>query len=201
MGCGGSSAPGSSQAGGQPPGSGAQQAAAPPQPPQQRIPPAAPRSQGSTSKDATEKAGAGSEVVVPRNFRLLDELEKGQKAERASQVSWGLARDDDMSLTEWNGTIFGPIDTIFDNRIYALTLTCGPNYPDVPPEVRFVSPIHMVCVQADGQVNPSWGPFGNWKRHFTIESVLDHLRREMSSAANRRLPQPAAAPPRPASGG
>lgn len=47
-------------------------------------------------------------VVVPRSFRLLDELEKGQKGEAASGCSWGLEQQDDISLTYWNGTIFGP---------------------------------------------------------------------------------------------
>jgi len=138
-------------------------------------------------------------VVVPRSFRLLDELEKGQKAERASQVSWGLARDDDMSLTDWNGTIFGPIDTVFDNRIYSLSFVCGPDYPDLPPVVKFTCPIRMNCVDADGSILPGWSFIKGWKRELTMENILDALRREMSTAANRKLPQPADGPQAPPS--
>eukprot|EP00929_Paragymnodinium_shiwhaense_P066170 TRINITY_DN33159_c0_g1_i1.p1 TRINITY_DN33159_c0_g1~~TRINITY_DN33159_c0_g1_i1.p1 ORF type:complete len:196 (+),score=34.80 TRINITY_DN33159_c0_g1_i1:60-647(+) len=129
-------------------------------------------------------------IIVPRSFRLLDELEKGQKASCASSLSWGLAREDDMSLTDWNGTIFGPIDTAFDNRIYSLEITCGPHYPDVPPAVRFCTPVNMTCVDVDMSVKPTWSLLGNWRREYTIERVLDHLRREMSSSQNSKLPQP-----------
>uniref|UniRef100_A0A7S2GWN6 UBC core domain-containing protein n=1 Tax=Alexandrium andersonii TaxID=327968 RepID=A0A7S2GWN6_9DINO len=150
----------------------------------------APATSQSTSAQKIGPKEGPERVVVPRSFRLLNELERGEKSERASNLSWGLARDDDMFLTEWNGTIFGPIDTAFDNRIYSLQLTCGPQYPDAPPEVKFTSPIRMTCVEADGQVKPTWGILSAWRREYTMETVLEQLRREMASSANRRLPQP-----------
>mmetsp|Transcript_3092 Transcript_3092/g.7893 ORF Transcript_3092/g.7893 Transcript_3092/m.7893 type:complete len:201 (-) Transcript_3092:37-639(-) len=131
-----------------------------------------------------------SKVIVPRSFCLLAELEKGQKAECASHISWGLAKDDDMTLSEWNGTIFGPTDTAFENKIFSLFIVCGPLYPDAPPEVRFMTPVHMNCVESDGSVQPTWPFLANWRRENRIESVLEHLRREMNSSANRKLPQP-----------
>ena len=31
---------------------------------------------------------------------------------------------------------------------------------------------------------------GNWRREVTLENILTEIRKEMASAANRKLPQP-----------
>lgn len=136
--------------------------------------------------------GAGP-VTVPRNFRLLEELEKGEKGIGDGTVSYGMDSDagDDMLMRNWTGTIIGPSNTVHDGRIYTLKIVCGLDYPERPPTVKFQSRINMDCVGADGRINPNaFGILGRWNRSYTMETVLCELRRAMASPTNKRLPQP-----------
>jgi ubiquitin-conjugating enzyme E2 variant len=71
------------------------------------------------------------------------------------------------------------------------------DYPDKPPTMQFLSKINLPGVNKTNGMIEKLGCLDNWKRNYTLETVLSELRkygyltREMSSSANKKLPQPA----------
>jgi len=129
---------------------------------------------------------------VPRNFKLLEELEKGEKGIGDGSCSYGLAGSDDIYMKDWEGTIIGPGHTTHENRIYSLQIHCGMDYPDNPPTVHFLSRVNLPFVSpTDGKVDLKKLPvLADWNASKSLETILVEIRREMASPSNRKLSQP-----------
>lgn len=89
-------------------------------------------------------------------------------------------------MTNWNGTILGPphvrgpslcvylyfVQSVHENRIYSLKITCGNRYPDAPPEVYFTSKINLPCVNSStGRVKT----FQLFLEHFSNYDRLNRI--------------------------
>lgn len=123
---------------------------------------------------------------------MLEELEKGEKGFGPESCSYGLADSDDITMTRWNGTILGPPHSNHENRIYSLSIECGNSYPEEPPKIKFISKINLPCVDPKtGQVSPKdFHTLRDWKRAYTMETLLLDIRKEMALPSNKKLPQP-----------
>ncbi len=55
------------------------------------------------------KTPAGEVVIIPRNFKLLEELENSEKGHGDMSISFGLQDPGDTFLSDWNGGILGPV--------------------------------------------------------------------------------------------
>lgn len=85
-------------------------------------------------------------VVIPRNFVLLEELEKAEKGATDMAISYGLIMADDISLSDWQCTIIGPQNSAVDNRVINLVVRCGPKYPVEAPEALFQTKVNYPFV-------------------------------------------------------
>jgi ubiquitin-conjugating enzyme E2 variant len=130
-------------------------------------------------------------VIIPRNFKLLDELEFMEKGNGDPFVSMGLVDPYDLFLSEWSASIIGPPGTVFDGNMYTLRVSVGDSYPETPPTVTFVTKVNLSCVDGSGHLKRDFPGLSHWNRNGTIESVLVAVKNCMNTPANRRSAQPA----------
>ena len=77
-----------------------------------------------------------------------------------------------------------------ENRIYMLSITAGPNYPNEPPVIRFNSKINMTGINmTNGDVDAK-AIIPNWNIECGIETFLVAIRQNMVAGANRTKAQP-----------
>jgi hypothetical protein len=95
-----------------------------------------------------KRTPSGEVVIVPRNFKLLEELEKSEKGHGDMAISFGLVDTGDTFLSEWNGGILGPPGVSFriQTAEFAYSKTradaCGTFFP------IFLSPSCCVALDA-----------------------------------------------------
>ena len=110
-------------------------------------------------KDATrsmQKLPSGEVVIVPRNFKLLDELERSEKGLGDMSISYGLADSADTMLTSWNGGIIGPpgvskgivvfeVSLVFVLEVFAIRLIAVLPLIRLLPILLRIDPLSHVC--------------------------------------------------------
>eukprot|EP01121_Diplochlamys_sp_Union-15-3_P000604 TRINITY_DN1051_c0_g2_i1.p1 TRINITY_DN1051_c0_g2~~TRINITY_DN1051_c0_g2_i1.p1 ORF type:complete len:170 (-),score=19.76 TRINITY_DN1051_c0_g2_i1:80-589(-) len=59
---------------------------------------------------------------------------------------------DDSNLFEWQICIVGPTDTLYEGGMFNAILTFPPDYPNMPPKMRFTTSIWHPNVYENGEV-------------------------------------------------
>ena len=104
-----------------------------------------------------------------------------------------ITTDDNDDLRYWNGTILGPMQSSYENRIYSLRIEAGEGYPMQPPTVTFITKINLPsCVDGlTGKVDlGKIGVTRGWTPQNSISDVLGAIFHAMARSENRKLPQP-----------
>ncbi|KAL5190365.1 putative methyltransferase PMT26 [Glycine soja] len=61
-------------------------------------------------------------LKIPRNFRLLERLQRGEKGIRDDTVSYGMDDGDDIYMHSWTGTIIGPHNVNIHASLFFVTI-------------------------------------------------------------------------------
>ena len=88
-------------------------------------------------------SNSGEVIVVPRNFVLLEELERTEKGLTDMSVSYGLVMSDDITLSEWQCTILGERPAVRNSlptTCSTLRPLCAPPPPPSPSPSPAPSP-------------------------------------------------------------
>lgn len=145
-------------------------------------------------------SSSGEVVIVPRNFVLLEELEKAEKGNTDMTVSYGLVMSDDISLSNWQCTILGPQNCPVENRIISLLVHCDEAYPAQCPKITFQTKLNFPFIKPSGELDPTKMPNGGTVKAWygqmgrgtgrTIEGALKDIKAAFIKAEYKKLQQP-----------
>ncbi|KAI9509926.1 ubiquitin-conjugating enzyme [Russula earlei] len=109
---------------------------------------------------------------------------------------------DENNLYEWEIMIIGPADTLYEGGFFKARLTFPPEFPDLPPKMRFITPMWHPNIYPNGDVcisilhAPGDDQYGyedageRWVPVHSVESILLSVISLLSSE-NPNLDSPA----------
>jgi ubiquitin-conjugating enzyme E2 variant len=127
-----------------------------------------------------------SNCIVPRNFKLLAELEQGEKGggNYGGFISLGIKNPEnpDIFFHHWHATLIPDGNSALRDHIFMLSIYVPDEYPSVPPQFTFTStmPQHK-SVSSTGVVAAS---ALNWRgQEGSIEGCLAEIRGKIIAGA------------------
>lgn len=101
--------------------------------------------------EAKAHGGPGADKVALSTAalrRLQNEL-KNLSSQAPDTITAGPVDED---ITHWEASFTGPDDTCWEGGLFRLSLKFSGDYPNHPPEVRFLSAMFHPNVYADGRI-------------------------------------------------
>ena len=96
-------------------------------------------------------------------------------------ISAGLADID--NIFNWRVTMIGPTDTPYRGGLFFVNLKFPHNYPNSPPQVKFITPIYHVNVKSRRNIINNEDDIGipdltilqNWRPEYKVKDILVSL--------------------------
>ena len=80
----------------------------------------------------------------------------------------------ETDIMKWDGIIFGPPSSSYENGIFRLMLQFSNRYPFEPPQVKFLSRMFHPNVSKDGEISMDVLQ-SNWTPAFTVKSIIENI--------------------------
>ena len=92
----------------------------------------------------------------------------------------GLSPNDPNNMRHWQCTLTGPQDSSYAGGLFYLDIKFPMNYPQVAPEVKFLTPIYHINVN---HMSPNMYPLGHicmstlfyWQPYYRIREVIANI--------------------------
>ena len=113
-------------------------------------------------------------VIMPRNFKLLEEYDEMKEC-NIQNISYGPEKEDDITLTDWNGLIVDNNGTFSNVRI-----TCGQKYPVEAPIVVLTSSENnkiKALFDSTKHIRRDLPFIKNWNHNMGIKDILIGLQK------------------------
>ena len=79
------------------------------------------------------------------------------------------------NILKWHAVIFGPQDTLWEDGIFELEMNFKDDYPDSPPDVKFITPVYHPNVYRNGNICLDILQ-NRWSAACDITAVLNSIR-------------------------
>ena len=100
--------------------------------------------------------------------RLMKDLKKMQDEEHDQTIT---AIPNDSDIFKWDAIIFGPDDTEWEGGVFKLLMEFTDQYPNKPPDIRFLTKVFHPNVYADGRICLDI-LMNNWSPVYDVQSIL-----------------------------
>lgn len=85
-------------------------------------------------------------------IRIREELDRIKTTDLLSRIGSSAGPPKKADIFKWNVIIKGPNKSCYENGLFKLLLTFPKNYPEDPPDIKFVTKIYHPNVSSDGVI-------------------------------------------------
>ena len=91
-------------------------------------------------------------MVESKNYAMTVLRKQLKDISQNDDIGASVGLEDDNNLFQWNVVFEGPTDTLYEGGFFKATLKFPQDYPNNPPEMKFVTKMWHPNIYPDGRV-------------------------------------------------